>query len=137
MSSIPPPPPPGWQPPPPPGAPPGLSSQVPPPPPGYRPGPDPATAKLQEKKQKWLRQQRQRFAEKRRGGFVETQKADMPPEHLRKIVKDIGDVSQKKFSSDKRSYLGALKFMPHAVLKLLENMPMPWESAKEVKVLYH
>ncbi len=68
---------------------------------------------------------------------METQKADMPPEHLRKIVKDIGDVSQKKFSSDKRSYLGALKFMPHAVLKLLENMPMPWESSREVKVLYH
>lgn len=61
----------------------------------------------------------------------------MPPEHLRKIVKDIGDVSQKKFSNEKRSYLGALKFMPHAVLKLLENMPMPWESAREVKVLYH
>ncbi|EHL02532.1 putative Pre-mRNA-splicing factor spp42 [Glarea lozoyensis 74030] len=78
-----------------------------------------------------------RFGEKRKGGFVETQKADMPPEHLRKIVKDIGDVSQKKFSSDKRSYLGALKFMPHAVMKLLENMPMPWESAREVKVLYH
>lgn len=68
---------------------------------------------------------------------METQKADMPPEHLRKIVRDIGDVSQKKFSSDKRSYLGALKFMPHAVLKLLENMPMPWESVREVKVLYH
>ena len=61
----------------------------------------------------------------------------MPPEHLRKIVRDIGDVSQKKFSNEKRSYLGALKFMPHAVLKLLENMPMPWESAREVKVLYH
>lgn len=61
----------------------------------------------------------------------------MPPEHLRKIVKDIGDVSQKKYTNDKRSYLGALKFMPHAVLKLLENMPMPWESAREVKVLYH
>lgn len=68
---------------------------------------------------------------------METQKADMPPEHLRKIVKDIGDVSQKKYSNDKRSYLGALKFMPHAVLKLLENMPMPWESVREVKVLYH
>lgn len=72
-----------------------------------------------------------------KGGYVESQKTDMPPEHLRKIVKDIGDVSQKKFSTDKRSYLGALKFMPHAVLKLLENMPMPWESAREVKVLYH
>ncbi|THY84061.1 pre-mRNA-processing-splicing factor 8, partial [Aureobasidium pullulans] len=108
-----------------------------PPPPGYKPQADPHIAKFADKKQKWLRMQRQRFGEKRRGGFVETQKADMPPEHLRKIVKDIGDVSQKKFSSDKRSYLGALKFMPHAVLKLLENMPMPWESVREVKVLYH
>ncbi len=108
-----------------------------PPPPGYRPPADPQVAKFAQKKKEWLRSQRNRFGEKRKGGYVETQKADMPPEHLRKIVKDIGDVSQKKFSSDKRSYLGALKFMPHAVLKLLENMPMPWESAREVKVLYH
>lgn len=27
--------------------------------------------------------------------------------------------------------------MPHAVLKLLENMPMPWEQIRDVKVLYH
>lgn len=114
------------------GAPPGA-----PPPPGYRPPSDPHVAKFAQKKKEWLRYQRNRFGEKRKGGFVETQKADMPPEHLRKIVKDIGDVSQKKFSSDKRSYLGALKYMPHAVMKLLENMPMPWESAREVKVLYH
>ncbi|THV46012.1 hypothetical protein BGAL_0427g00070 [Botrytis galanthina] len=136
MSSIPPPPPPGWSSSAPPsmplGAPPGA-----PPPPGYRPPADPHVAKFAQKKKDWLRTQRNRFGEKRKGGFVETQKADMPPEHLRKIVKDIGDVSQKKFSSDKRSYLGALKFMPHAVMKLLENMPMPWESAREVKVLYH
>ena len=108
-----------------------------PPPPGYQPPADPQVAKFAQKKKEWLRTQRNRFGEKRKAGFVETQKADMPPEHLRKIVKDIGDVSQKKFSSDKRSYLGALKFMPHAVLKLLENMPMPWESSREVKVLYH
>ncbi|KAF2458304.1 pre-mRNA processing splicing factor 8 [Lineolata rhizophorae] len=108
-----------------------------PPPPGYKPPTNPQEAKFAQKKKDWLRTRRGRFGEKRQGGFVETQKSDMPPEHLRKIVRDIGDVSQKKFSSDKRSYLGALKFMPHAVLKLLENMPMPWESAREVKVLYH
>ncbi|KAL2041967.1 hypothetical protein N7G274_005155 [Stereocaulon virgatum] len=130
MSSLPPPPPPGWA---------AGSHSMPsaPPPPGYQPPGDPQAAKFAQKKKEWLRTQRNRFGEKRKGGFVETQKADMPPEHLRKIVKDIGDVSQKKFSSDKRSYLGALKFMPHAVLKLLENMPMPWESSREVKVLYH
>ncbi|TMS07622.1 Pre-mRNA-processing-splicing factor 8 [Larimichthys crocea] len=27
--------------------------------------------------------------------------------------------------------------MPHAVLKLLENMPMPWEQIRDVPVLYH
>ncbi|EEP76930.1 pre-mRNA processing splicing factor 8 [Uncinocarpus reesii 1704] len=131
MASLPPPPPPGWGA----GAPPSMPFA--PPPPGYQPPADPRFAKFEHKKKEWLRTQRNRFGEKRKAGFVETQKADMPPEHLRKIVKDIGDVSQKKFSTDKRSYLGALKFMPHAVLKLLENMPMPWESAREVKVLYH
>ncbi|KAF6806603.1 pre-mRNA-splicing factor spp42 [Colletotrichum sojae] len=140
--SFPPPPPPGWGPPLPPPPPPSSSLPPPPaapapPPPGYRPPTDPQIAKFAQKKKEWLRNQRNRFGEKRKGGFVETQKADMPPEHLRKIVKDIGDVSQKKYTSDKRSYLGALKFMPHAVMKLLENMPMPWESAREVKVLYH
>ncbi|EFY95645.1 component of U4/U6-U5 snRNP complex PRP8 [Metarhizium robertsii] len=146
MSGIPPPPPPGWGAAPPPPPPPPQSSLPPPPdtpappappPPGYHPPSDPQIAKFAQKKKEWLRDRRNRFGEKRKAGFVQTQKADMPPEHLRKIVKDIGDVSQKKYTNDKRSYLGALKFMPHAVLKLLENMPMPWESAREVKVLYH
>ncbi|OAA69759.1 procn [Cordyceps fumosorosea ARSEF 2679] len=143
MSHPPPPPPPGWGPPPPPPPPPSSLPPPPsgpapaaPPPPGFQPS-DPHIAKFAQKKQEWLRHQRNRFGEKRKGGFVETQKADMPPEHLRKIVRDIGDVSQRRYTNDKRSYLGALKFMPHAVLKLLENMPMPWESAREVKVLYH
>ncbi|KAL4937147.1 hypothetical protein BDV06DRAFT_203564 [Aspergillus oleicola] len=131
MASLPPPPPPGW------GASAPPSMPMAPPPPGYQPPADPTVAKFAQKKTEWLRTQRNRFGEKRKGGFVESQKADMPPEHLRKIVRDIGDVSQKKFTNEKRSYLGALKFMPHAVLKLLENMPMPWESTREVKVLYH
>ncbi|KAJ6264576.1 hypothetical protein Dda_0723 [Drechslerella dactyloides] len=132
------PPPPGWSGPMMSGAPPGPSVPLTaPPPPAYRPPADPQAVKLEQKKKEWLRTQKSRFGEKRKGGFVETQKSDMPPEHLRKIVKDIGDVSQKKFSADKRAYLGSLKYMPHAVLKLLENMPMPWESQREVRVLYH
>ena len=31
----------------------------------------------------------------------------------------------------------ALKYMPHAVLKLVENMPMPWEQIRDVSVIYH
>lgn len=61
----------------------------------------------------------------------------MPPDDARKVIKDGGDMSSKGFRHDKRVYLGALKFVPHAVYKLLENMPMPWEQSRKVKVLYH
>ncbi|KAI7735153.1 hypothetical protein M8C21_005907, partial [Ambrosia artemisiifolia] len=74
---------------------------------------------------------------KRKFGFVDTQKEDMPPEHVRKIIRDHGDMSSRKYRHDKRVYLGALKFLPHAVFKLLENMPMPWEQVRDVKALYH
>ncbi|KAG2174194.1 hypothetical protein INT43_004215 [Umbelopsis isabellina] len=93
--------------------------------------------KLNEKARKWQQMQNKRYGEKRKFGFVEHEKADMPPEHVRKIIKDHGDMSSKKFRHDKRIYLGALKYVPHAVLKLLENMPMPWEQVREVPVLYH
>ena len=46
-------------------------------------------------------------------------------------------MSSKKFRQDKRVYLGALKYIPHAVYKLLENMPFPWEQVRNVNVLYH
>lgn len=61
----------------------------------------------------------------------------MPPEHVRKIVRDHGDMSDAKFRHDKRVYLGALKFVPHAVYKLLENAPMPWQQVRHVRALYH
>ncbi len=44
------------------------------------------------------------------------------------MLQDHGDMSSRKFRHDKRVYLGALKFVPHAVYKLLENMPMPWQQ---------
>lgn len=78
-----------------------------------------------------------RYGGKRKFGFVDVYKEDMPPEHVRKIIRDHGDMSSKKFRHDKRIYLGALKYVPHAVYKLLENMPMPWEQVRNVKTLYH
>lgn len=97
----------------------------------------PTAVDIEERSKKWQQLQKKRFAEKRKFGFVDTQKDDMPPEHIRKIIKDHGDMSSRKFKHDKRSYLGALKYIPHAVFKLLENMPMPWEQFREVPVLYH
>ena len=43
--------------------------------------------KLQEKARKWQQLQSKRYAEKRKFGFVDAQKEDMPPEHLRKIIR--------------------------------------------------
>ena len=79
---------------------------------------------LEEKAKKWAKLNSKRYAEKRKFGYVEPQKENMPAEHVRKIVKDHGDMTNRKFRHDKRVYLGALKYIPHAVLKLLENMPM-------------
>ncbi|XP_041014701.1 pre-mRNA-processing-splicing factor 8A [Juglans microcarpa x Juglans regia] len=124
-------------------APPGTTgSSIPPPPaaqPSYTvlPSPAEAEARLEEKARKWQQLNSKRYSDKRKFGFVETQKEDMPPEHVRKIIKDHGDMSSKKYRHDKRVYLGALKFIPHAVYKLLENMPMPWEQVRDVKILYH
>ncbi|KAI6213256.1 WD repeat-containing protein 48-like protein [Aphelenchoides besseyi] len=92
---------------------------------------------LDDKSRKWRQLQSKRFAEKRKFGFVEPQKEDMPPEHVRKVIRDHGDMTSRKFRHDKRVYLGALKYMPHAILKLVENMPMPWEQIRDVRVLYH
>ncbi|OMP01351.1 JAB1/Mov34/MPN/PAD-1 [Corchorus olitorius] len=127
-------------------APTGTGGSTIPPPPAAQPSysvlapqttPQEAEAKLEEKARKWMRLNSKRYGDKRKFGFVETQKEDMPPEHVRKIIRDHGDMSSKKYRHDKRVYLGALKFIPHAVYKLLENMPMPWEQVRDVKVLYH
>lgn len=94
---------------------------------------------MDEKARKWQMLNAQRFSEKRKfaGEAVYLEKPPMPPEHLRKIVKDHGDMSSRKFRHDRRVYIGALKYVPHAVYKLLENMPMPWEPVKYVNTVYH
>uniref|UniRef100_A0A804PTN8 MPN domain-containing protein n=1 Tax=Zea mays TaxID=4577 RepID=A0A804PTN8_MAIZE len=147
-NGVPPPPPPPLQmaaaPPPPGTTVPGAGQPPPPPPPpaGASQGGKPLTpmeleAQLVEKARKWHQLNSKRYGDKRKFGFVEAQKEDMPPEHVRKITRDHGDMTSKKYRHDKRVYLGALKFVPHAVYKLLENMPMPWEQVRHVKILYH
>ena len=150
------------------------------------------TACLGLQARKWQQLNSKRYGDKRKFGYVEAMKEEMPPEHVRKIIRvslpakalhlirhsthcgcehrvhelirintlvlhscygirlplclvrplhlipaaaqDHGDMTSRKFRHDKRVYLGALKFVPHAVYKLLENMPMPWQQVKHVKV---
>ncbi|OUS43523.1 NUC071 domain-domain-containing protein [Ostreococcus tauri] len=95
------------------------------------------TEAMMEKARKWQTLNAKRYSSTRKFGYVEPAKEEMPPEHVRKIIKDHGDMSSRKFRHDKRVYLGALKFVPHAVYKLLENMPMPWEQVRHCSVIYH
>lgn len=135
--------PPGLMPPPPPGmyAPPfynnGMSSasnDTASPTPGVQYA---SSISLEEKARRWAQMQRKRYAHKRLNTFTAPQKETLPPDFLRKILQDHGDMSSKRYQSEKRIYLGALKYVPHALYKLLENIPMPWESYKEVPVLFH
>lgn len=91
------------------------------------------------RRKQWLQIQKNRFkvASSKKGSQSQPKKAEMPPEHLRKIMIQHSDLSSTKAASSKRSHLGALKYIPHAILKLIENMPQPWEQTREVKVLYH
>ncbi|OWB80202.1 hypothetical protein B5S32_g4460 [[Candida] boidinii] len=140
--SAPPPPPPGFRRPPSNGANGSNQRPPPPPPPGSHPNPQSDSKRkelLELRKNKWLTLQKKRYSEGKikQGTFTQPKKIQMPPEHLRKILNDQGDLSSKKFSQEKRSILGSLKYMPHAILKLFENMPQPWEETKDVRVLYH
>lgn len=97
---------------------------------------------LLSKSKQWKSINKKKYNGRRVQGLISNQKQqynqdEMPPEHVRKIIRDHGDMSNKKFRYDRRVYLGALKYMPHSVLKLLENMPMPWEQVRDVPVLYH
>lgn len=70
-----------------------ASPAPPPPPPAVQPSysipPSPAEleAQLVEKARKWDQLNSKRYGDKRKFGFVETQKEDMPPEHVRKIIR--------------------------------------------------
>ena len=67
----------------------------------------------------------------------QSQLYELPVEHARKIIKDRSDMKDKKFQGEQTAYLQALKYMPHALMKLWETMPMPWENTKQVRAIYH
>lgn len=72
-------------------APPGTSGAQPgaPPPPSLPPSYTvvPTESQLDERARKWMQLNTKRYSDKRKFGFVETQKEDMPPEHVRKIIR--------------------------------------------------
>ena len=59
----------------------------------------------------------------------------IPPENIRNIIKDHGDISSRTYNNDKRIYLSSLQFLHHAIYKLLENMS--WEHITYIDVMYH
>lgn len=102
------------------------------------------TISLEEKARRWAKLQKKRYSHRKMalGGSNNNQQQQhqkdlLPADFLRKILQDHGDMTSKRYQSEKRIYVGALKYVPHAIYKLLENIPMPWEAYKEVPVLFH
>lgn len=56
-------------------------------------------------------------------------KEKMPAEHLRRVIRTSKSTSP--------TFMGAMRYLPHAVHNLLRSMPMPWESIRYVDVVYH
>lgn len=79
---------------------------------------------------KWQQLQSKRYSEKRKFGFVEAQKEDMPPEHVRKIIRDHGDMSHKKFRNDKRVYLGYERFAAPNTLHIFGSFVFALQSTQ-------
>mgnify|MGYP003901147451 CR=1 len=52
---------------------------------------------LEEKSKKWHKLQNKRYSSKKKFGYVHTLKENLPAEHVRKIIRDHGDMSSKKF----------------------------------------
>lgn len=57
--------------------------------PPTEPSPEESEAKLEKKARTWMQLNSKRYGDKRKFGFVETQKEDMPPEHVRKIIRRV------------------------------------------------
>ena len=99
---------------------------------------------LEEKARRWAKLQKKRYSHRKmaQGSAGQQQQQQhqkdlLPADFLRKILQDHGDMTSKRYQAEKRIYVGALKYVPHAIYKLLENIPMPWEAYKEVPVLFH
>lgn len=63
---------------------------------------------LDKKAQRHRTMQQRRFSKK--ATVSNPEQINMPPEMLRKIIRDHGDMSNRKFRNDKRVHLGALKY---------------------------
>uniref|UniRef100_A0A6T6SP05 mRNA splicing factor PRP8 n=1 Tax=Amorphochlora amoebiformis TaxID=1561963 RepID=A0A6T6SP05_9EUKA len=59
------------------------------------------------------------------------------PEYLRKMLKNILQYNKMIQLKEKRIFINSLKYIPHSLYKMLENIPMPWESQKNTNILYH
>ena len=73
---------------------------------------------LEEKSKRWSQFMTKKFAPKRKFGYVESGKEPLPCEVLRKIIKDHGDMSSKKFKQEHKLKMAILFSLLRIILKL-------------------
>lgn len=94
---------------------------------------------IQKKARKWKQSQTKKYSEKRKlggGGGIDGGKADLPPEHIRKIIKDHGDMSSRKVSFD-LGYLARLIVVAELLCIVDFSSVMTNESTWELSSMCH
>jgi len=59
------------------------------------------------------------------------------PEIIRKIMNNLSDLRKNRTLKDKRVFIASLKYVPHAIFKFLENIPMPWTRIQYNNIVFH
>jgi pre-mRNA-processing factor 8 len=98
------------------------------------------SASLNERKKTFLKTTKNRY--KNRLDLVsqtisKLTQIKQPPESLRKIIKEHGDMSSARYRAEISIHTGALKHLPRAIFKIFENIPQPYELTRYVNVVYH
>jgi pre-mRNA-processing factor 8 len=59
------------------------------------------------------------------------------PDHCRKLMRDVSKSLSGNLVINSRAKMGALKYIPHSIFKVVENLNNPWEVSRYAQVLYH
>lgn len=64
-------------------------------------------------------------------------KSVVAPIYFRKLIKDHTELNKNKIGFTKKIFVMSLKYIPHSIFKLIENLPFPWQKINFKKILYH
>ena len=94
-------------------------------------------AALERMEHDWINANKRKYCPDHTSKVHSTARDALPVEYLRKLVRDNCDLTGKKNREERALHVSALRYLPQAIMKLWENIPMPWETVREATVAFH